>query len=180
MPQTAEKVLKELHIQFQDHQNGIFQTSDENTCLTCVAVSQQEKPWCPCPQLQGAKQELCQRSPAGFASGKGCSLQGFFQMLASEVVQEKEFASLYNICRFLIYSDSNRDTQMLSLVLRAPITMSERDDRVSRMVSGADRWKLSFEARDLAWAGSQDAEVTAWSTLPDGQGLVAAWGMLQA
>lgn len=175
MPQTAEKVLKELHIQFQDHKNGIFQTSDENTCLACVAVSQQEKPWCPCPQLQGAKQE-----PAGFAGGKGCSLQGFFQMLASEVVQEEEFSSLYNICRFLIYSDNNTDTQMLSLVLRALITLSERDDRVSRVVSGADRQKLGFEALGLACAGSQDVEVTAWSTLPDGQGLVAAWGIFQA
>lgn len=63
------------------------------------------------------KQELCQGSPAGFARGKGCSLQGFFQVLASEDVQEEEFAPLYNICWFLMYSDNNTDTQMLSLVL---------------------------------------------------------------
>ncbi|XP_063275589.1 maestro heat-like repeat-containing protein family member 7 [Prinia subflava] len=91
VPQTAEKVLKELRIQLRDHKNGIFQTSEENICLTCVA------------------------------------------MLASEDIQEEEFALLYNTSRFLVYSDNNTDAQMLSLVLRALITLSERGDRARKM-----------------------------------------------
>lgn len=48
-PQTPEKVLKELHIQLWH--KGLFHTKEEDTCLIILAVGQQEKPPCPCPQL---------------------------------------------------------------------------------------------------------------------------------
>lgn len=51
-----------------------------------------------------------------------------------------------------MHSDNTTDTQMLSLLLRALITLSERGDRVSRVLSG---WKPGLEAlaKAVAWPG---------------------------
>lgn len=75
MPQTPEKVLKELHIQLWH--KGLFHTKEEDTCLIILAVGQQEKPLCPCPQLQlGTRSCTVPAAPlalpgAGFLSAAG-------------------------------------------------------------------------------------------------------------
>ncbi|XP_064256757.1 uncharacterized protein LOC135287342 isoform X2 [Passer domesticus] len=91
VPQTVEKVLKELRVQLQDLKNGIFRTFPENDCLSYLAL------------------------------------------LASEDVQEEEFAPLYKTCRFLLYSANSTDREITSLLLRALITLSNRDDRARKM-----------------------------------------------
>ncbi|XP_064256764.1 uncharacterized protein LOC135287348 isoform X1 [Passer domesticus] len=91
VPQTVEKVLKELRVQLQDLKNGIFRTFPENDCLSYLAL------------------------------------------LASEDVQEEEFASLYKTCRFLLYSANSTDREITSLLLRALITLSNREDRARKM-----------------------------------------------
>lgn len=75
MPQTPEKVLKELHIQLWH--KGLFHTKEEDTCLIILAVSQQEKPPCPFPQLWlGTRSCTVPAAPlalpgAGFLSAAG-------------------------------------------------------------------------------------------------------------
>lgn len=96
--------------------------------------------------------EAVPEEPCWLCQGQSCSLQGFFQLLASEDVQEEEFAPLYKTCRFLLYSANSTDREITSLLLRALITLSNREDRVSRVLSGAHTGKPAFQP----WAGSQD------------------------
>ena len=82
----------------------------------------------------------------------------FFQMLASDDVQEQELVLLYkelNLLRCPII-------EMVSLVLRALLTLSERAKTVSRLLSGADMWHLDSEAsgKVVAWPGLR---VRCWS-----------------
>ncbi|XP_064256815.1 maestro heat-like repeat family member 5 [Passer domesticus] len=80
-----------------------------------------------------ASMEAVPEEPCWLCQGQSCSLQGFFQLLASEDVQEEEFASLYKTCRFLLYSANSTDREITSLLLRALITLSNREDRARKM-----------------------------------------------
>ncbi len=57
-PQTLDNILKELFLQLQHAQNSLFDTSSEQTCLLCLAVSYQKKPWCPLSSADAGNQEL--------------------------------------------------------------------------------------------------------------------------
>lgn len=136
MHQTLEEVLKELHVKLWDQQRNISQ--QQKSCLAFLAVSHQEKPMCPCPPL-----------PVGSGSCARTALPAlprlsaaFFQMLAADDVVENKVGPLYKALRLL----RSPRMEMVSLVLTALLTLSERAETVSRLLSGADMWHLDSEA----------------------------------
>ncbi|XP_048145879.1 uncharacterized protein LOC125318955 [Corvus hawaiiensis] len=102
-------------------------------------------------QLQGRHKDIFTQQE------KSCL--SFLAMLASDDVQEQELGLLYkdlNLLRCPII-------EMVSLVLRALVTLSERAKTVSRLLSGADMWHLDSEAsgKVVAWPGLR---VRCWGT----------------
>ncbi|KAL2300906.1 hypothetical protein Nmel_011458, partial [Mimus melanotis] len=67
-------------------------------------------------------------------TGQQNTCLSFLAMLASDHVQEEELSPLYEASGFLRYSGM----EMVPLVLRALVTLSERAETVSRLLSGAD------------------------------------------
>lgn len=86
----------------------------------------------PLSSAAGGNQELQHVGSA--ASSAGHSLLGFFQMLACDDGEEEKLHRLYTKTRFL----RNPDLALLSLVLSGLLTLSERADMVSRVLSGTD------------------------------------------
>jgi len=128
-PQTLENVLKELFIQLQDRENRLFHTYTEDTCIRRLVVSYQKKPRCPCTALPVGTMFLC--TVGSPASSAGCTLLGFFQLLASSDLEDEKFAPMYQVWRFLRIPS----VAMLSLVLTGLIMLSQRGEMVSRVQS---------------------------------------------
>ncbi|XP_064901348.1 uncharacterized protein LOC135577248 [Columba livia] len=121
VPQTVRNILKELLSQLWDLKSRLFCTHLEDYCLVRLAVSYRKKPPLPC-----AWAALGTRSPT---SSAGRSLLPCFQMLASRDLGDRAFAATYLDFRFL----KEERPAMLSLVLRAIMTLSERDEMARKM-----------------------------------------------
>ncbi|XP_064903880.1 uncharacterized protein LOC135577687 [Columba livia] len=119
VPQTLQNVLKELLIQLQDRHYRVFYTHWVDTTILRLAVSYWEKLLVP-QELHGA------RSPS---SSAGRSLLACFQILASSDLQDEEFAPVYLVMRFL----RQRRPAVLSLLLRAMMTLSQRGEMARKM-----------------------------------------------
>lgn len=93
-----------------------------------------EKAPVPSSSPAGGNQEL--HGAGSPASSAGRSPLGFLQLLASDDLEDEEFAPMYNCWRFLRHPSP----AMLSLVLTGLITLSQRAQMVSRAESRAAMW----------------------------------------